>query len=106
MTTDDEKFLAECQARADAATPGPWNVKQTPNGKRCDGITRDHSHGENECCWDVDDCPYREEIVTTDCGHYGPNLSDAYFIAAARSDIPRLIALVRDEAAKDKEATP
>lgn len=81
-----EAELAAIEERANAATPGPW-VAEPARGKWSDGETHCagiHVAGES---WN--------EIVTTDGGVYGPNWPDAQFIAAARSDIPALVAEVK-----------
>ncbi len=77
-----DKELKAIEARANAATVGPWNTgEEESNPGRCRGI------------WPGDE--EHLEIVTTDSGVYGPKMPDAIFIAAARSDVPALVAEVR-----------
>lgn len=86
------------RARCDAATRGPWSVSTLtfPNGntvvESIAGVSEpqwsDYGDGEGE--WFTD----RLTLVETDAGHYGPTMPDAQFIAAARTDIPALLAYV------------
>lgn len=88
--------LDALRARCEAATPGPWNVSTLtyPNGttvvESITGVSEpkwsDYGDGEGE--WFTD----RLTLVETDAGHYGPTMPDAEFIAAARTDIPALLA--------------
>jgi len=48
----------------------------------------DYGDGEGE--WFTD----RLTLVETDAGHYGPTMPDAQFIAAARTDVPALLAYI------------
>jgi hypothetical protein len=92
--------LAAIRARCDAATRGPWSVSTLtyPNGTTVvDSITGagepqwcDYGEGEGE--WFTDSLV----LVETDAGVYGPTMPDAQFIAAARTDIPALLAYVHD----------
>jgi hypothetical protein len=81
MTPADR--LTEIRARAEAATPGPWEAVDTRE-------ERDY-HGFG-CGWTVRYPDYG--------GHYGFTDSDADFIAAAREDVPYL--LERVEALEDR----
>ena len=88
------------RARCDAATRGPWTVVALtcPNGNAIvDSITGtgepqwcDYGEGEGE--WYTDSLV----IAETDMGVYGPTMPDAQFIAAARTDIPALLAYVEE----------
>jgi hypothetical protein len=92
--------LAAIRARCDAATRGPWSVSTLtyPNGTTVvDSITGagepqwcDYGEGEGE--WFTDSLV----LVETDAGVYGPTMPDAQFIAAARTDIPALLAYVEE----------
>lgn len=88
--TDLSTALDEIEARADAATPGPW-------------IT---THGERS----IHRAAYARRdlaaVHTTDetwIAHY-VDPADAAFIAAARSDVPRLVAALRAGLAVDPRA--
>ena len=71
-------------ARADASTPGPWH--------------RDHEEGDPGCVsigdygWVCSGYLAPEYDVDSEQGH-----ADAEFIAHARTDIPALIARVREQ---------
>jgi hypothetical protein len=76
-----DKHLNEIEARANAASPGPWGCKWVYRGAtRTAFLMREEGDG-----WFV-----------------GPNL-DATFIAHARQDVPALIAEVRRLQAERKE---
>ena len=79
--------LEAMQARADAATPGPWTVH---NDARFDPDHYTISSPGN--------CPELDIRATEYVEHpfYGPQgKADADFIAAARADVPALLAEVR-----------
>ena len=92
--------LAAIRARCDAATPGPWSVSTLtyPNGttvvESIIGVSEPQwsDYGEGEGEWYTD----RLTLVETDAGVYGPTMPDAQFIAAARADVPALLAYVHD----------
>jgi hypothetical protein len=91
LMATDHPWTAEIEARLKAATPGPWvaepgDDRMVERG-RCGGIHPAHSHGPEVECWDVDECPGAEEIVTTDSGVYGPRWADADLIAHAPTDL-------------------
>jgi hypothetical protein len=73
--------LAEIQARAEAATPGPWNVEND----YCDCSEYGCSHPPFPVAFG----PFTSFENTTDRHHY-----DADFAAHARTDVPALIAEV------------
>lgn len=80
--------LDAIEARAEAATPGPWTARL-----RDDMWEINDGSGSNfvsivESCWLPDDC---------DTGQYGgiPDVDDARFIAHARTDVPALVAELR-----------
>jgi hypothetical protein len=90
MTNDD---LREIEARANAATPGPWLVERQYSGDNwmigCLVVGTDSGDGKN---YDV--------TITTDHLHaseYGDATAriDAEFVAHARTNVPALIAEVR-----------
>jgi len=99
-----EEQLREIDARAAAATPGPW-VQGCWVG-RCH---LPHQHGQGNCRYDYTlrhDGEHRREVspahpvhneAIVGRGEYGPLLSDqdAAFIAHAREDMPELLAEVR-----------
>jgi len=66
--------LAEIEARANAATPGPWELCQSET--HCHVVYPDDTH-----------------VGGVDGEHWWP--ADAEFVAHARTDIPRLLAEVR-----------
>lgn len=74
--------LGEIRAREQRATPGPWKA-ETDRGLDLDGDG-----------WDIQavNGPGGEPILLTMVDH--PNKGDARFAAAARSDVPRLLAAV------------
>ena len=78
MSSDEplsEQELAAIEARAEAATEGPWAARF--DGQR-QGIFVAH-----------------RSVILFDVGHVRPTTPDADFIANARADVPRLIAEVR-----------
>lgn len=102
--TDEPDWITAIRNRANAATPGPWDVHA-------------HQHGAAGCrclsCYDdptgfvVDhktamSCEERAHSEPNDFGRdrkscdEGPLLSwdDAYFAACARQDIPQLLAYI------------
>src|SRR5690348_15626761 len=107
--------LAAITARAEAATAGPWRV-----GRATFACYREHPsrlhHGEPGCAYTFDgwsddwhsisrDLPYTPDSVeienSTICGNYdyeeggvATTPEDAAFIAAARTDLPTLVAEV------------
>jgi hypothetical protein len=78
VLTDAE--LVEIEARVTAARPGPW-------WSSIEG--RDHAGGES--CIQVGEGADRSEDIELG----GATEADQDFIAAARQDIPRLIATIR-----------
>jgi len=107
--------LAAIRARCEAATKGPWCVSTVSfaNGNTVvEAITgvgepQWSEYGEGEGEWYTDSLV----LVETDAGVYGPTLPDAQFIAAARTDVPALLAYIeelereRDEAQLAELAT-
>lgn len=82
-----EQELAAVQARADAASAGPWTWTYEEEGDLV-------SPGPFACACEFSDHG-RQPIITTDMGAYGPCTSDRAFIASARTDVPALVAEVR-----------
>ena len=80
MTLD----LEAIKARANAATEGPWGARELPQMVRGASATLHSAHGTGEV-WSVEFSP---EIGST------VSIPDAEFIAAARQDIPALLAEV------------
>ena len=95
-----ELDLDAIRARCDAATRGPWSVSTLtyPNGttvvESIIGVSEPQwsDYGEGEGEWYTDSLV----IAETDMGVYGPTMPDAQFIAAARTDVPALLAYVND----------
>ena len=76
MAEDKLPALEEIRERADAASPGPWEA--------------DVEHG-----YDMDDEPFTFDVVTGPDGQMAlETLADLRFAAHARTDVPRLLAVV------------
>lgn len=76
--TDEE--LRQIEARAKTAQPGPWRIKwHTSRPDLQDGLVGADGYA----------------VLRTDSGIYPPDMPTLEFIAAAREDIPRLVAEVR-----------
>lgn len=87
--------LDAIEARANAATPGPWVAKPVDYAPdRYAGIETVYKRAPH---YDEEPEEYRGAIgiVETDGGNYPPQGPDAVFIAAARSDVPALVAEVK-----------
>lgn len=102
MKTEDR--LAAIQARCAAATPGPWNIHQRP-----DELTPDYIWSQHKHAWNEEDEEYNVIAFPRSCEYgYGCDehiQKDAEFIAHARSDIPWLLARVRElDAERDRLA--
>jgi hypothetical protein len=84
----DEKRLAEIEARANAATPGPWDARDHPDLGHRDvravgiGMAGDHRHKVADC-WPASWTSAEQARANAD------------FVAAARADVPDLAAEVR-----------
>lgn len=79
MSDDLRTLLDAMQARCDAATDGPWSA----------------THGPHELPRIWSDAPrYEDAEFIAKCAMQD-DLPDAEFIAAARQDLPRLVAAVR-----------
>lgn len=98
--------LSAIAARADAATPGPWfwadeamyaNAAPTPE-------TRDDAGWDWRSGQPRQIAPIR--LIETDSGYYPPREKDRAFLAAARSDVPALVAEVRRLQAAVEALTP
>ena len=77
----NEKQIAEIEARANVATPGPWEVDLDPRISGADQVVQ--SETELTICFMAVD-----ESLESDS-------ADTFFIAHAREDIPALINEVR-----------
>ena len=86
MSAISDERLAEMQARCDAATPGPWFTEETPRSQ----------NGWPTCS--VVAATYRKQNVYVAFGGVAPE-ANRRFIAAARTDVPDLIAEVRRQEA-------
>jgi hypothetical protein len=84
MSADDEPLTSDeieaIERRCHAASPGPW-VSYVEG--------RDHTSGSSFIRTGADDAR------TEDIELYGATVADQDFIAAARQDVPRLIAEIR-----------
>ena len=76
MTADPTRILDEIQARADAATEGPWTW-----------AAHTTADGDEWAVFDGGD-----SAIAANRDGWAP---DAAFIAAARTDLPRLVAALR-----------
>lgn len=91
-------YLDEIQARADAATPGPWrwrnsNLDPLLVGARTLVVMAFRRMGFNGAQPVFRD---HERDVLVDAGRENINaFPDAVFIAHARTDVPRLVAAIR-----------
>lgn len=88
--SDIVKILDEKEARANAATDGPWNASLTGRGAR---VSEPSGYPLPGCFT----CGQNEE------GIYEP--ADAEFIARARTDVPALVAALRAVLALDGPMT-
>lgn len=77
IPTDILAFVAEVEALVNDATPGPWTDDNGYRVRREDG-----------------------EVVAETKHCEGSNSYDSTFIASARADVPKLIAIVRKQAAR------
>ena len=77
--------LNAIEARAEAATPGPWTARLSDMWEINAGSDL---VSVVESCWLPDDC---------EAGQHGgiPDVDDARFIAHARTDVPALVAELR-----------
>jgi hypothetical protein len=104
-----DQELAEIEARANAALPGPWQIRCLDYKGKMDHFTYDKDGKQIfKPAFEVDytdENGERDSIETLgdyECGALEkPN---AEFIAHARTDVPRLIAEVRETRAALKQA--
>jgi len=97
--------LAAIQARADAASEGPWDAAR---GANADGTTYATTYAEKTefLALSLNNNRYPLWLVASDsvipaATGDGPRAkANAEFIAHARTDVPALLALVREQAAK------
>lgn len=80
--------LAEIEGRAGAATPGPWGVNSEVGSNELCNYTVYGIPGVASATWTGDDSP-----AFAHCE--GMSRADAEFIAAARTDVPALVAALR-----------
>jgi len=83
MREDEKAWLAQVQARVDAVPPPPWT----------------YAHGDDLDHWELWNSETGEHLVQDDSG-VEPSTEFLEFISHARSDIPRLLALVEEQEAK------
>lgn len=87
--------LDAIEARANAATEGPWVVKHEPAWE-ADDVQHPDVITVGAQMWEGDDEPMTVCLVSTDHEDDPVDvLGDAEFIAHARTDVPALVALVR-----------
>lgn len=77
MDKDIETMVAEIEARAEKATPGPWKPKVVSSCYGTNGVSA------GSC----------EDVV----GMHGASAANAEFIAHAREDVPKLCAMWREQ---------
>lgn len=86
--------LDAIRARCEAATPGPWRV---------DGSTYDEDCNEHLAPYGLEG-PNERLIWSSGGGEYAhPDMATAQFIAAARTDIPALLAYIDELERRLKE---
>jgi len=93
MAGGDGDVLDQIQARADKATAGPWTAQdlETEHGHRGIFWISDLNHGAKTIA----------EIDANDGGIEAIwSFKDAEFIAHARTDIPALLAMMREQRAR------
>jgi hypothetical protein len=101
----DEKRLAKIEARASAATPGPWTrwIGNTSvhAGKVSENRPGTIRHRGPQVC-EVDDMNLtaEEDGEQADTSYPLDPVADAEFIAHARTDVPDLVAALRDARAQ------
>lgn len=105
-----EEELQAIEARANAATPGPWAWE--PTGEKCNswcmGTVYPAHEGRIVEVFDEETQRYREKPEVVDyiaSGGDSSSLADPNFIAHARTDVPALIAEVRMQRARADAAT-
>ena len=92
--------LDAIEARADAATDGPWVVKHEPAWE-ADNVQHPDVITVGAQMWEGDDEPMTVCLVSTDYEDDPVDvLLDAEFIAHARTDVPALVAALREARAK------
>jgi hypothetical protein len=101
LPDDVEAFVQEVEGRANKATPGPWTS---------------HHYGPSDCRVRLDIVGHNEPVIFLDDRTYGSQTvggcganvqnadDDARFIAHTREDVPRLIAIVREQGAELEQA--
>lgn len=82
MTTPDDA-LSVIRARVDAATPGPWESERTDPGEHDQGFLIDRMGAG-----------MASSLVAGTYDHGDRAAANAEFIAHARDDVPRLLAVV------------
>lgn len=88
LTDDDKKRLAEIEAREKAATPGPWTC--------CSYGMEVPGHEQAGVAWEIyARAPEEEQAIATVALTVRDPVSDADFLACARTDIPWLLELVK-----------
>jgi hypothetical protein len=87
-----DAIINEIQTRADAATPGPWKVRHTqePVGSTDDYVTAFEVEAKGDACW-IAKFQNHKSCIATKSGS-----ANADFCAASRTDIPRLVAALRE----------
>ncbi len=106
MTTNDTSEapdLAAIEARLSRATEGPWAYEHCGEGLYCIGLTHPPVNGRIEDVYNEDRREYegKPDVVEFVAELARENAGDdARFIAAARTDVPALVARVRDLTAK------
>lgn len=108
------KLLAEVEAYCSKATPGPWcwesvaekanefvvGIACDKNGKFFEGCINGKDYDEESDAWVEDAIIRRTEIGANEDGQ--ANFADAELLARARTDLPRLVALLREQIERDR----
>lgn len=90
--TDIEKYLADVKSRCDAATEGPWEENNSTSGSlECEDCGSNEVGGLGYTLVSTDE---HTAMMATFYGLYSVNKPNMNFIAHARTDVPKLLAML------------